>query len=33
LFQTDSIGLRVRFGVAWALRSATGIAFLEDCIW
>jgi hypothetical protein len=33
LFQTDSIGLRVRFGAAWGLRSATGISFLEDCIW
>jgi hypothetical protein len=33
LFQTDSIGLRVRFGAAWTLRSATGIAFLEDVIW
>jgi hypothetical protein len=33
LFQTDSFGLRVRFGAAWALRSATGIAFLEDVVW
>jgi hypothetical protein len=33
LFQTDSVGLRVRFGAAWALRSATGIAFLEDVLW
>jgi hypothetical protein len=33
LFQTDSYRLRVRFGVAWALRSATGIAFLEDVLW
>jgi hypothetical protein len=33
LFQTDSVGLRVRLGAAWALRSGTGISFLEDVIW
>jgi hypothetical protein len=33
LFQTDSFGLRVRFGAAWALRSATGIEWIQNCIW
>jgi hypothetical protein len=33
LFQTDSIGLRVRLGASWALRSATGISWLQNVIW
>jgi hypothetical protein len=33
LFQTGCIGLKVRLGTAWALRSATGIALLQDVLW
>jgi hypothetical protein len=33
LYQTGCIGLKVRLSAAWALRSATGISLLENCIW
>ena len=33
LFQSDTIALRLRFKVAWGLRSATGLAWVEDVIW
>ena len=33
LFQTDSVALRMRFGVTWALRNATGLAFMNSVTW
>ena len=33
IYQTDSIGLKIRFGAAWGLRSATGLAWLENVLW
>ena len=33
LWQTDKIGLKVRMEVSWALRSATGLAFMNAVNW
>jgi Phage capsid family len=33
LFQRDIIALRLRFGVSWGLRTAAGLAWVEDVIW
>jgi len=32
-WQTDRIGLKVRMEVSWALRSATGLAFMSAVNW
>ena len=33
LFQTDEVGLRLRWPVAWGLRSPTGIAWMSGVSW
>jgi hypothetical protein len=33
LFQADCIGLRTILSVAWGLRSASGLAWIEDTVW
>ena len=33
LFQTDTLSLRLRFGVAWGLRNAGGLAWLSGVSW
>ena len=33
LFQTDTIALRLRLEVSWALRNAGGLAWMQNVIW
>jgi hypothetical protein len=33
LYQTDTIGLRLLFGCSWALRSPTGLSFVQNVNW
>jgi hypothetical protein len=33
MYQTDCLALRVKFGVNWALRNASGLAFMDDVSW
>jgi hypothetical protein len=33
MYQTDSLALRIKFGVNWALRNATGLAFMNSVTW
>jgi hypothetical protein len=32
-YQTDSVALRLRLPAAWALRTASGIAWMRGCQW
>jgi hypothetical protein len=33
LFQTRSIGLHLKFGLDWALRSPNAVAWMQGCAW
>ena len=33
LYQTDTIGCRLRMEVAWALRSPAGVAWTQSVVW
>jgi hypothetical protein len=32
-FQTDSVGLKLRWPISWALRDPRGVAFLTGANW
>ena len=33
LYQTDSVGLKVRLGVTWALRTSGAVAWVQNVVW
>ena len=33
MFQTDTIGLRLRWPITWALRASNAIAFMQSVDW
>ena len=33
LFQTDTVGIKIRFDASWALRDASGLAWLTTTAW
>jgi len=33
LYQTDEVGLRLRWPISWALRSSNGLAWLTNVNW
>jgi len=33
MFQTDCLGLRLRWPITWAVRDPRGIAFMQNVLW